>query len=1511
MKKPAKTCSARPDTLRWAMFMAVFGSTPALAQTALQAADAPGGTPLIHDAHGVPVIAIVAPDANGLSHNRFLDYNVGQPGLVLNNALQAGQSQLAGALAANPQFQGQAASTILNEVISRSASLIEGPQEIFGRPADYVLANPNGITVNGGSFINTTRAGFLVGKPIVEDGRLRYLDTLQGDGSLTVLGQGAANREGALALIAPRIETLGPTDAATELDIIAGRNRVDVDDGSVLRHQTAPSTELDATLFGAMRAGRVRVVSTTEGAGVRMLRTDIQAQEGISVRSAGGLHVEGSQSAPGKLSSERGQLSLEAARALYIRDVEGRAEDIRISAAGKLTLDTRMRERIDREQENWKNKALFITYETYDRERTRTERKHSGTVLLASGEVSLSSGSDTQLNGARIEAGGLLQVSSAGKLTIDSALDSIRTEESIRHRKHLWRGDRDTERYQQSSHASQLTGGRLTLDAGHDVEISGSTIGSSGDMLVNGKAITVQSKKAHERTSEGQYRGDLLSGTFFAERGKGSSDAERSTGSTIEAAGRLEVSADQVLIKGSRVHSKGDGMVYSRQGGLSIESTQDSQHQQRREDDSQLFGLLGKRRQSDDNRQRILISDVSSSTNLRLASEAEMNVRGSRVSAQQELQLQARGNLEIASDQGTTASESAEQRRTFAADAGETRLAEDGKPGSKQYAASVGYTVHDQRTRKTDVSQVASELEAGQIAVDSDGHLQIAASRLTASAGRLDLKAQTLSLDARHDQRTSRSEQTETGGGLAVTGGMDRLGSAFEGHRQRHDEQVSETQARRTELSASGDIGIQARHVTNEAARIDADGQLQVNAETVDNRAAEDTYRRQENRNDWRASLGASVEYRDVTRPVERLVNGQEAARFQQAGAEDAMAPPSIGADATVAHLRRQAIEQRGTAQVSELAGTSVKLDAGTLNDEGTAYQARAGALQIEAQQHTLLAARDTTSNSVERLAIDADLRGDTSTGQDLNARLAGKGGSLDKHAETSTARPGSLYGQAGIQVQLGSDGKYEGSLIDGGDGAVRIASQGKLQLLQASDRTAEQLDQLDGNGWIKGGNRPTHVGGEGRAYLDRSHAQRLDTQARVAQLDAKGKVELSSAGDMLLEGSRIGSRERPVEAISLDSGGLLEVLAANDTHQAKGSVLGGGLEVSLKQGQANGGSLGGHFTAARTDEQSRTAQDASFTAKGSSTMTSQAREDQALHLQGVRVAATRIDLQAPKGGLLVEGSTSQEHRDNLALTAGAGLAMNKTATPEKDSRGLHGRVQVELDRRDNLTHASAELRADRVTLSSLGDTRLEDLQVQAGRVTGQVGADLLLASRKDSVDSLTVKADARLSQEKNPQGYTNAVAALAGPAAGKVTEKVGPALSKVEPGFSPTVKVDVSHVQRDTVATQSTLNGRDGIELQVGGATRLVGARLQSANGSVELQSASLAKQSLSGRDYRRDVGIDGSNAPVDLGTAIADVVRNKGAADGENALDMGLLRTSGHSRNEQWPAHVQGKEG
>lgn len=141
------------------------------------AANGANGPGVSTAATGAQVVDIVAPNGNGLSHNQYQDFNVNQPGAVLNNSREAGLSQLAGQLGANPNLGGREASVILNEVIGRNPSLLHGQQEIFGMAADYVLANPNGISCQGCGFINTSRSSLVVGNPLVENGLLQGYST--------------------------------------------------------------------------------------------------------------------------------------------------------------------------------------------------------------------------------------------------------------------------------------------------------------------------------------------------------------------------------------------------------------------------------------------------------------------------------------------------------------------------------------------------------------------------------------------------------------------------------------------------------------------------------------------------------------------------------------------------------------------------------------------------------------------------------------------------------------------------------------------------------------------------------------------------------------------------------------------------------------------------------------------------------------------------------------------------------------------------------------------------------------------------------------------------------------------------------------------------------------------------------------------------------------------------------------------------------------------------------------
>jgi filamentous hemagglutinin len=68
--------------------------------------------------NGLPQVNINTPNSNGLSYNRYQQFDVGQQGAILNNATQHVQTQLGGWIEKNPNLIGGAASLIVNEVNS-------------------------------------------------------------------------------------------------------------------------------------------------------------------------------------------------------------------------------------------------------------------------------------------------------------------------------------------------------------------------------------------------------------------------------------------------------------------------------------------------------------------------------------------------------------------------------------------------------------------------------------------------------------------------------------------------------------------------------------------------------------------------------------------------------------------------------------------------------------------------------------------------------------------------------------------------------------------------------------------------------------------------------------------------------------------------------------------------------------------------------------------------------------------------------------------------------------------------------------------------------------------------------------------------------------------------------------------------------------------------------------------------------------------------------------------------
>ncbi|WP_443191881.1 two-partner secretion domain-containing protein [Pseudomonas indica] len=286
-----------------------------LVVTAADLAVAAGsGATLTQAGNGVPVVNIAKPNGNGLSHNKFSELNVGQQGLILNNATSATQStQLGGIILGNANLQGQAAGLILNEVTGGNPSQLKGYTEVAGKSAHVIVANPHGIRCDGCGFLNTPRVTFSTGKPIVENGRLDRFSVDGGEIAIEGAGLNASNID-QFDLIT-RSARLNAELHAQQLNVITGRNEVKASDLSVTAKaddgSDKPALAIDSSALGGMYAGAIRLVGTEAGVGVKLA--------GDMAASGGDIHID--------LTS--GQLTL--ARAAASRDLRLEAEKIELT----------------------------------------------------------------------------------------------------------------------------------------------------------------------------------------------------------------------------------------------------------------------------------------------------------------------------------------------------------------------------------------------------------------------------------------------------------------------------------------------------------------------------------------------------------------------------------------------------------------------------------------------------------------------------------------------------------------------------------------------------------------------------------------------------------------------------------------------------------------------------------------------------------------------------------------------------------------------------------------------------------------------------------------------------------------------------------------------------------------------------------------------------------------------------------------------------------------------------
>ena len=343
-------------------------------------------------ANGIPLVNITAPSSGGVSRNEYEMFNVPDKGAILNNSYTLSKTELAGYVQGNNNMAERPAKIIVNEVTGAGPTSMDGFLEVAGNRADVVIANPNGITVNGGGFINTGKAFLTTGEPVYDgEDHLQRFDITGGD--ILIEGKGLGGKEtGSLAILSRAVK-INAGIWAKDLHITTGANTVDaktLEASAIEGKGGRPAFALDTAAIGGMYAGRITLVGTEKGLGVNNSGT-WSAEDNLTLDWNGDLKNSGTI-------YSKGNTDLRASRLENDKTI---AAERNLSAAAK---------------ENIRNQGKLLAGENMDIYAGKT-LDNAGHAMESRNNLSIETGDAINNAAGTIKSGGSQQIKAGHTLT--------------------------------------------------------------------------------------------------------------------------------------------------------------------------------------------------------------------------------------------------------------------------------------------------------------------------------------------------------------------------------------------------------------------------------------------------------------------------------------------------------------------------------------------------------------------------------------------------------------------------------------------------------------------------------------------------------------------------------------------------------------------------------------------------------------------------------------------------------------------------------------------------------------------------------------------------------------------------------------------------------------------------------------------------------------------------------------------------------------------------------------
>ena len=343
-------------------------------------------------ANGIPLVNITAPSSGGVSRNEYEMFNVPDKGAILNNSYTLSKTELAGYVPGNNNMAERPAKIIVNEVTGTGSTSMDGFLEVAGNRADVVIANPNGITVNGGGFIHTGKAFLTTGKPVYDgEDHLQRFDITGGD--ILIEGKGLNGKEAGSLAILSRAVKINAGIWAKDLHITTGANNIDaktLEASAIEGKGGRPAFALDTAAIGGMYAGRITLVGTEKGLGVNNSGT-WSAEDNLTLDWNGDLKNSGTI-------YSKGNADL---RASHLENDKTIAAERNLSAAAK---------------ENIRNQGKLLAGENMDIYAGKT-LDNAGHAMESGNNLSIETGDAINNTAGTIKSGGSQQIKAGHTLT--------------------------------------------------------------------------------------------------------------------------------------------------------------------------------------------------------------------------------------------------------------------------------------------------------------------------------------------------------------------------------------------------------------------------------------------------------------------------------------------------------------------------------------------------------------------------------------------------------------------------------------------------------------------------------------------------------------------------------------------------------------------------------------------------------------------------------------------------------------------------------------------------------------------------------------------------------------------------------------------------------------------------------------------------------------------------------------------------------------------------------------